>query len=88
MSADIPRESSSLQMIDVAELSRITGLSRPTIWRYHESGAIPRGFKIGSTVRWRLRTGDPGTGIEDWLNAGCPSRQIGTAPISSNGKEA
>lgn len=62
------------RMIDVAELSRITGLSKPTLWRHHEAGLIPAGCKIGRAVRWRLRTGDPATGVLDWLEAGCPSR--------------
>lgn len=62
------------RMIDVAELSRLTGLSKPTLWRHHESGLIPAGCKIGRAVRWRLRTGDPATGVLDWLEAGCPPR--------------
>lgn len=62
------------RMIDVAELSRLTGLSKPTLWRHHDAGLIPAGCKIGRAVRWRLHTGDPRTGIMDWLDAGCPSR--------------
>ena len=62
------------RMIDVGELSQVTGLSKPTLWRHHEAGLIPAGCKIGRAVRWRLRTGDPTTGVMDWLEAGCPSR--------------
>ena len=62
------------RLIDVVELSRLTGLSKPTLWRHHEQGLIPDGCKIGRAVRWRLRTGDPTTGVLDWLDAGCPTR--------------
>jgi len=63
-----------VRMINVAELATLTGLSKPTLWRHHEAGLIPAGCKIGRAVRWRIRTGDPRTGIMDWLDAGCPSR--------------
>jgi len=42
--------------------------------RMADSGAMPRPVKLGaSLVRWRAETGDPMTGIRDWLDAGCPS---------------
>jgi predicted DNA-binding transcriptional regulator AlpA len=56
-----------LKLIDVDSLAAITGLSRPTIWRHHSNGLIPRGIKIGRSVRWRLRA------IEKWLDDGCPA---------------
>lgn len=62
----------SVLLIDVKELARITGLSRATIWRHHDEGILPCGVKIGRSVRWRLRTGNPKTGILDWVEAGCP----------------
>lgn len=60
------------RLIDIGELAKITGLSKPTLWRHREDGLIPPGCKIGRAVRWRLRTGDCSTGILDWLDAGCP----------------
>lgn len=62
------------QLVDIDYLAELTGLSKPTLWRHHESGMLPRGCKIGRSVRWRLRTGDPTTGILDWVEAGCPNR--------------
>ena len=62
----------NVRLIGVDELAEITGLSRPTLWRHHESGICPPGLKIGRSVRWRLRTGDPRTGICDWIECGCP----------------
>ena len=61
-------------MTDIRGLVKLTRLSRASLWRHHEAGLIPAGCKIGRAVRWRLRTGDPSTGILDWLEAGCPPR--------------
>ena len=57
-----------LRLIDVGELSRVTGLSKPTLWRHHEAGLIPPGMKIGRAVRWRLAD------ITRWIESGCPRR--------------
>jgi predicted DNA-binding transcriptional regulator AlpA len=57
-----------LRLIDVGELSRVTGLSKPTLWRHHEAGLIPSGMKIGRAVRWRLAD------ITRWIESGCPRR--------------
>lgn len=60
------------RMVEIDWIVEATGLSKPTLRRHHEAGLIPAGCKIGRAVRWRLRTGDPKTGILDWLEAGCP----------------
>lgn len=60
------------RLIGIDELVRLTGLSKPTLWRHHATGLIPAGCRIGRSVRWRLRTGNSLTGILDWLDAGCP----------------
>jgi predicted DNA-binding transcriptional regulator AlpA len=59
------------RMVGIDWIVEATSLSKPTIRRHHEAGLIPRGCKIGRAVRWRLRTGDPKTGILDWIEAGC-----------------
>ena len=66
------------RLVDIDYLAELTGLSKPTLWRHHESGTLPRGCKIGRSVRWRLRTGDPKTGILDWIESGCPNRTEGS----------
>lgn len=76
---------SRVQLLSVKELAKIIGLSIPTIWRHHEEGIIPRGVKIGGSVRWRLRTGDPETGILDWIVAGCPQCPSSGEPSSEAG---
>ncbi|MFT5324197.1 MAG: putative DNA-binding transcriptional regulator AlpA [Planctomycetaceae bacterium] len=47
-------------------------VSPATAWRMHSDHRLPASLKIGRSVRWRLRTGDPATGALDWLEAGCP----------------
>ena len=76
----------SVRLIGVDELAKITGLSRPTIWRHHENGIMPPGLKIGRSVRWRLRTGDARTGILDWIEAFCPHCQAHETPARSAGE--
>lgn len=65
----------SQRLVDAVYIAGLTGLSNATIWRHHDAGVLPLGLKIGRSVRWRLRTGDPLTGILDWIEAGCPSRK-------------
>ena len=50
------------RLVGVEYVADLTGLSKPTIWRHCDAGR---------TVRWRMRTGNPRTGILDWLEAGC-----------------
>lgn len=47
-------------------------VSSATAWRMHSQQRLPASLKVGRSVRWRLRTGDPATGALDWLEAGCP----------------
>jgi predicted DNA-binding transcriptional regulator AlpA len=79
------QDGSTRCLIGVTELEAITGLSRPTLWRHHAAGLIPSGCKIGRSVRWRLRTGNPYTGILDWLDAGCPPRPEAASPLLTEG---
>ncbi|MGZ0174265.1 MAG: helix-turn-helix transcriptional regulator [Planctomycetales bacterium] len=56
------------RLINITELAKITGLSKPTLWRHHDTGLIPAGCKIGRAVRWRLAD------IACWIETGCPRR--------------
>lgn len=60
------------RMVEIDWIESATKLSKPTIRRHHDAGLLPAGCKIGRSLRWRLRTGDPKTGLLDWLEAGCP----------------
>ena len=59
------------QLIDIGQLAKFTLLSKPTLWRHEHAGMLPKSCRIGRAVRWRLQTGDPATGILDWIEAGC-----------------
>jgi predicted DNA-binding transcriptional regulator AlpA len=49
-------------------------VSSATVRRMQAEDRLPESLKIGRSVRWRLRTGDPLTGALDWLESGCPPR--------------
>lgn len=65
-----PREPA---LIDAAEFARLLSVSKPTIWRMRDSGKLPLATALtAQCVRWHLRTGNPATGVLDWIEAGCP----------------
>ena len=64
---------SSTVMADVDAVAAIIVGSKRTVRRRSDCGDMPRPVHIGRLVRWRLRTGDPKTGVLDWIEAGCPS---------------
>lgn len=66
-------EESSTQLLDIHSVSELLGCSIRHVYRLSDAGKIPRPVKVGSLNRWRRVTGDPKTGIEDWIAAGCPS---------------
>lgn len=50
------------QVLRQPEVTRITGLSRSTIYRLMPVGKFPKGFKLGErAVGWRAET------IETWI---------------------
>jgi predicted DNA-binding transcriptional regulator AlpA len=60
-------------LLDVRAVALICGCSTRHVYRLSDAGRLPAPVKLGALVRWRRRTGDPTTGIEDWLVAGCPN---------------
>jgi len=73
--ADTSPAHDDLRLIDIGELAAITGLSRATLWRHHETGMIPAGRRIGRAVRWRL------SDIRGWIDQGCPRCDAGAAEL-------
>ena len=61
------------KLIDVQAVAALMSVSTRTVRRLADSGQMPRPVKLGSLVRWRAETGDPFTGVRDWIDAGCPS---------------
>jgi len=60
-------------LMDVQAVAALLSVSTRTVRRLADSGQMPRPVKLGSLVRWRAETGDPFTGVRDWIDAGCPS---------------
>lgn len=68
------RTPSSSVLLDARELAAMCSVSKPSIWRWLAEGRLPEPIRLTSQcLRWRRRTGDPATGVEDWIEAGCPS---------------
>lgn len=67
------RVATEAALLDVKAVAELCQCSTRTARRLSDSGAMPRPVKLGALVRWRAETGDPMTGIRDWLAAGCPS---------------
>lgn len=63
---------------DVNAVATLCDCSPRHVYRLADRGAMPRPIRIGGLVRWRLRTGNPETGILDWLEAGAPSCRGGS----------
>lgn len=60
-------------LMTVDDVAALLACSVRHVRRLADSGAMPRPVRMGSLVRWRGRTGDPMTGVHDWVEAGCPS---------------
>jgi excisionase family DNA binding protein len=60
-------------LLDVGAVADLLGCSARHVYRLADRGAMPRPVRLGSLIRWRRSTGNPMTGLEDWLQAGCPS---------------
>lgn len=73
-----PTESSAKLVGDVKAVAEFCACSPRHVYRMADRGAMPRPIRLGSLVRWRLRTGDPATGVLDWIEAGCPSCREGS----------
>ena len=60
-------------MTDVGGVAALILCSSRHFRRMVDAGLAPRPVHCGRLVRWRLRTGNPMTGVLDWIEAGCPS---------------
>jgi predicted DNA-binding transcriptional regulator AlpA len=64
-------------LLDVGAVADLLGCSPRHVYRLADRGAMPRPVKFGRLIRWRCSTGDPMTGLQDWIDAGCPSCREG-----------
>lgn len=76
MSSTMLASESRAKLADVREIASRCGCSQRTVARLSKNGAMPRPIRLGRLVRWRLRTGDPATGVEDWIDAECPTLSL------------
>ena len=67
--------------VSAKQLARMLDLSVRTIRTMDAAGKLPRGVRIGRSVRW------PVDELRDWLDAGCPDRRAWET-IRANGKAA
>ena len=72
-----PADPPAKSLGDVNAIALIYSCSPRHIYRMADAGKIPRPIKLGALVRWRIRTGDPVTGVLDHIDAGCPSCRKG-----------
>jgi len=56
----------SRELLDVDEVCEIVGLSRRSIYRLADRGAMPRGLRLGGSRRWRRAE------VLAWIAGGCP----------------
>jgi excisionase family DNA binding protein len=77
MSAVVTPVDAPAKLLDVQAVANLLGCSPRHIYRLADRGGMPRPVRVGALVRWRRATGDPTTGIEDWIANGCPSCREG-----------
>ena len=70
---EVSAAGSSTGMGDVDAIAALIPCSSRHVRRMADAGLMPRPVHVGRLVRFRLRTGDPKTGVLDWIEAGCPN---------------
>ena len=53
-------------LLNAIEVGRRLSVSKRTVWRLRDSGALPAPVRVGGSVRWRADI------IEQWIQANCP----------------
>jgi hypothetical protein len=65
-------ESVERRIYDIGQRSLLGMGSTRHIRRLSDLGRMPAPVKLGALLKWPAETGDPMTGIHDWISAGCP----------------
>jgi predicted DNA-binding transcriptional regulator AlpA len=68
--AQAPSEPAPAQslLVSALQVAELLAVSCRTVWRLDSGGRLPRPVKIGGQTRWRRSE------IENWIAAGCPTR--------------
>ncbi|NQU42943.1 helix-turn-helix domain-containing protein [bacterium] len=61
----------SAKLLDVGQVATLLNCSTRHIYRLSDAGKMPPPLRLNSLVRWSK------AGIEEWVNAGCPSCRKG-----------
>ena len=59
-------------LLSIVDVSELLNVSQRHIRRLTDAGRMPAPVRLGALLRWPARTGNPLTGIHDWIAAGCP----------------
>lgn len=71
--SEVSTAGSSTGMGGVDAVAALIPCSSRHVRRMADAGLMPRPVHVGRLVRFRLRTGNPTTGVLDWIEAGCPT---------------
>ena len=66
------RDTVTNALLNIQQVAEVLGISARTVRRLADRGAMPRPVKLGALLRWPAETGDPMTGIHDWIASRCP----------------
>ena len=71
-------EAPTAELLDVRAVAALLDCSPRHVYRMSDGGKMPPPIRLGALIRWRRQTGDPATGIVDWIRAGAPRvRKVG-----------
>jgi len=73
-------DSAPSAMLDVQAVADMLSCSTRHVYRLADAGRMPRPVKLGALVRWPRSTGNPHTGILDWIADGCPNCRKAVRP--------
>jgi predicted DNA-binding transcriptional regulator AlpA len=74
-----PITASAAALLDVKAVAELLHCSPRHVYRLSDAGQMPSPIRLGALVRWRRTTGNPTTGLEDWIAAGCPTIKKGAS---------
>lgn len=67
--SDIERNDEQLRLIRLPEVKKLTGLSRPSIYRSMSAGKFPRATRFGRHTMWAAHE------VGDWIRARLADRE-------------
>lgn len=58
-------ETQEKELLNVREVAALLDLSPRTVWRWSDSGRMPRPVRLSSLAKWRMRE------LREWIDNGC-----------------